>query len=53
MILKPHLPKNFLPRGEVGRAIEHIRKKTDAPHHKKPSVVGMNVVLFWCTTFLL
>jgi hypothetical protein len=27
MILKPHLPKNFLPRGEVGRAIEHIRKK--------------------------
>jgi hypothetical protein len=38
MILKPHLPKNFLPRGEVGRAIEHIRKKlTDHTTKNQPS----------------
>jgi hypothetical protein len=26
-ILKPYLPADFLPRGEIGRAIEHVRKK--------------------------
>jgi hypothetical protein len=26
-ILKPYLPADFLPHGELGRAVEHIRKK--------------------------
>jgi hypothetical protein len=26
-ILKPYLPVDFLPRGDIGRAIEHVRKK--------------------------
>jgi hypothetical protein len=26
-ILKPFLPTDFIPRGELGRAVEHIRKK--------------------------
>jgi hypothetical protein len=37
-ILKKYLPKNFLPPGELGRSVEHIRKKLKDHIQKAPLV---------------